>query len=271
MLLADFVRRADRRGTSERTSGGKAVTGATGSICHHRVCVKGIFKLFLGEQPRFSRFPPVFRLFVRTGETTKLLFFRNLQIHFRLQLRSPEIRKIFATGAIARCLYKKSSQFPAERGCREDEFSIKRIRTVVHVSAWTTSPDFGARATFNGRHVHVFASFHSDGIHLSVLKEPNCGLFDGTSKTPPSNQPQCAKGIAPAGSTESTDDEGEQALYQALAQGQRGTIDKHITAEFTGIFRCDPCTSRKYFKLEIERTKNISVTMKDVNPHRPTS
>jgi|SRR5580692_8276659 hypothetical protein len=90
MLLADFVRRADRRGTSERTSGGKAVTGATGSICHHRLPVKRIFKLFLGQQPRFSRFPPVFRLFVRTGETTKLPFFRNLQTHFRLRFHKPK-------------------------------------------------------------------------------------------------------------------------------------------------------------------------------------
>jgi hypothetical protein len=89
MLLADFVRRADRRGTSERTSGGKAVTGATGSICHHRVSVKRIFSFFLGQQPRFSRFPPVFRLFLRTGETTKLPFLRNLQSHFRRHSREP--------------------------------------------------------------------------------------------------------------------------------------------------------------------------------------
>jgi hypothetical protein len=83
MLLADFVRRADRRGTSERTSGGKAVTGATGSIFHHRASVKRIFKFFLGQQPRFSVFPPLFRLFLRTGETTKLPLHKNFQPHFR--------------------------------------------------------------------------------------------------------------------------------------------------------------------------------------------
>src|SRR3984885_7213907 len=93
MLLADFVRRADRRGTSERTSGGKAVTGATGSICHHRLPVKRIFKLFLGQQPRFSRFPPVFRLFVRTGENTKLPCHKNFRPDFRprhIRIEIPE-------------------------------------------------------------------------------------------------------------------------------------------------------------------------------------
>src|SRR5580704_5956455 len=104
MLLADFVRRADRRGTSERTSGGKAVTGATGSICHHRICVKRIFKLFLGAQPRFSRFPPVFRLFVRTGETTKLSFHKSFQPDFRPHsCRTEKAEKI--------CLFPKWNAF----------------------------------------------------------------------------------------------------------------------------------------------------------------
>jgi hypothetical protein len=118
MLLADFVRRADRRGTSERTSGGKAVTGATGSICHHRERVKRIFKLFLGGQPRFSRFPPVFRLFVRTGETTKLPPHKNFQPDFRLRAAAPKKRKIFASsqnGTPSRCefaLCAHSVDFP---------------------------------------------------------------------------------------------------------------------------------------------------------------
>src|ERR1700732_39954 len=67
VLLADFVRRADRRGTSERTSGGKAVTGATGSIFYRMFCVKSIFELFLGPHPCFIRFTPEFRLFSRPG------------------------------------------------------------------------------------------------------------------------------------------------------------------------------------------------------------
>ena len=97
MLLADFVRRADRRGTSERTSGGKAVTGATGSICHPRPSVKRIFKFFLGQQPRFSVFPPLFRLFLRTGETTKLPSHKSFRLHFRPWRGTPTKQKIFAT------------------------------------------------------------------------------------------------------------------------------------------------------------------------------
>src|ERR1700730_635871 len=71
VLLADFVRRADRRGTSERTSGGKAVTGATGSIFHRMFCVKSIFELFLGGLRCFTRFTPEFRLFSRSGRNRR--------------------------------------------------------------------------------------------------------------------------------------------------------------------------------------------------------
>src|SRR5450755_3616505 len=71
VLLADFVRRADRRGTSERTSGGKAVTGARGSILHPPFSVKSIFELFLGWHPCFVGFTPEFRLFSRTGRNRR--------------------------------------------------------------------------------------------------------------------------------------------------------------------------------------------------------
>src|ERR1700733_12270205 len=73
VLLADFVRRADRRGTSERTSGGKAVTGARGSILHSPFSVKSIFELFLGPHPCFIGFTPEFRLFSRTGRNSQIL------------------------------------------------------------------------------------------------------------------------------------------------------------------------------------------------------
>jgi len=121
---------------------------------------------------------------------------------------------------------------------------------------------------FSGKRVHVFASFHTDGLHWSVLKEPNCGLSDGTSKTPPPNQPQCARGVVAVTSTNASDDNGDQAL----AKGARGTSDKHITAEFTGKFRCRPsCASPERLNLEIERTQNVSVEMKDMHPRRPAN
>jgi len=50
-------------------------------------------------------------------------------------------------------------------------------------------------AMFNGKRVTVIASLHSDGIHTIALMEPNCGRFDGTSKTPPPGQPQCFRGV----------------------------------------------------------------------------
>src|ERR1700676_3737223 len=71
VLLADSVRRADRRGTSERTSGGKAVTGATGSIFYLPFPVKSIFRFFLGARPGFTRYTPDFRLFSRPGRNRR--------------------------------------------------------------------------------------------------------------------------------------------------------------------------------------------------------
>jgi hypothetical protein len=126
-------------------------------------------------------------------------------------------------------------------------------------------------ARFSGKRVRVFASFHGDGIEHSVLMEPNCGLLDGTSKTPPPGEPQCARGVVPTDSDKAENDPGNQSLDRALAQGERSTRDKHITAEFTGKFRCVPsCISPKHFTLEIERVDRLEVVMKDMRPHRPT-
>ena len=134
MLLADFVRRADRRGTSERTSGGKAVTGATGSICHHRVSVKSIFYLFSGQQPRFSRFPPVFRLFARTGETTKLPFSQNLRTHFRLHSHSLRNRKSLPLAEMKLKHYSSSASSPYTVDC-QNLYVASAILSALRVSA----------------------------------------------------------------------------------------------------------------------------------------
>ena len=128
-----------------------------------------------------------------------------------------------------------------------------------------------ASAKFSGKRVRVFASYDTDGLDHSILAEPNCGLLNGTSKTPPPEQPQCDKGIVPTDSDKAEEDPGMQSLVRALAQGDRSTKDKHITAEFTGRFRCVPsCTSAKWFALEIERVDRLEVVMKNMRPHRPT-
>ena len=127
-------------------------------------------------------------------------------------------------------------------------------------------------AKFNDKRVRVFASFHSDGIEHSVLMEPNCGQLHRTSTTPPQMEPQCGRGVVPVDSDKAEKDPGNAALDRVLAQNPlRGTLDKYITAEFTGIFRCVPsCASPKYFSLEIEHVENLKVEMKNLNPHRPT-
>lgn len=125
-------------------------------------------------------------------------------------------------------------------------------------------------AIFSGKRVTVLASFHSDGIHTSVLMEPNCGRFDGTSKTPPPGLPQCFRGVVPWDTDKNENDAGTNELYRVMERGLRGTEDKYITAEFTGIFRCDPsCRSPKQFVLNLERVENLKVVMKDLRPHRP--
>jgi hypothetical protein len=126
-------------------------------------------------------------------------------------------------------------------------------------------------ATFSGKRVTVLASFHSDGIHASVLMEPNCGRFDGTSKTPHPGQPQCFRGVVPWDTDNNENDAGTNELYRVMELGlRRTTEDRYITAEFTGIFRCDPsCRSPKQFVLDLERVEKFKVVMKDLRPHRP--
>ena len=126
-------------------------------------------------------------------------------------------------------------------------------------------------AKFNGKFVRVSASFHS-GRHVTLLLEPNCGLFDGTSKTAPQGEAQCNKGVVPVESDKAENDPGNADLYRALEQNPLlGTMDKYITAEFTGKFRCIPsCAHPKRFELKFDRVENLKVEMKDLKPHRPT-
>jgi len=125
-------------------------------------------------------------------------------------------------------------------------------------------------AKFNGRRVRVTASFHTDAIHLSVLLEPNCGLYDGTSKAPPPCQPQCSRGVAPSESEKLEESPENKRLDEILKQGERTTSDKHITAEFTGVFSCKPsCASPKRFVLDIERIDKVEVVWKNLKPHWP--
>jgi hypothetical protein len=120
-------------------------------------------------------------------------------------------------------------------------------------------------ATFDGKRVRVFASFHTDGFERSVLMEPNCGQPGAAA-----NERQCRRGVVPMESDKAEKDPGNHSLDRALAQGNRSTMDKHITAAFIGIFRCDPsCASPRQLTLEIERVENLRVEMKDLEPHPP--
>jgi hypothetical protein len=77
--------------------------------------------------------------------------------------------------------------------------------------------------------------------------------------------------VVPFDSGKAENDPGNAELDRVLAQsGVRGTMGKHITADFTGKFRCVPsCAHAKWFKLEIERVENLKVELKNLRPHRP--
>ena len=126
-------------------------------------------------------------------------------------------------------------------------------------------------AKFNGTRVRVLASFRTDGIERSVLLEPYCGRPDNISATPPPGELQCSRGIAPINSDKADQDPGKAELDRVLAEsGRSGTVDKHITAEFTGKFSCAPsCANAKRLNLEVERVENLKVEMKELKPHRP--
>ncbi len=166
-------------------------------------------------------------------------------------------RSVFASLLIGLCLAPELAADP-------QALARKPVETTI-----TQLIESGAK--FNGKLVRVSASFHS-GRHVTLLLEPNCGLLDGTSKTPPQGEPQCNKGVIPVESDKAENDPGNADLYRALEQNPLlGTTDKHITAEFTGKFRCVPsCAHPKWFELKFDRVENLKVEMKDLKPHRPT-
>jgi len=158
--------------------------------------------------------------------------------------------------AIAMCSFALSTAHP-------QSYPAKPIETTI-------TDLIKSSAKFNGKRVRVPASFHTDGIHTSVLLEPNCGLFDGTSKTPPPGQPQCYRGVVPSESSKLEGDPANNRLDEILGQGERSTSDKHITAEFTGVFSCKPsCASPKRFVFDIERIDKLEVVWKNLKPHWP--
>src|SRR5215469_16898179 len=88
-LLTLFFRRADRRGTSERSHRGKTVTGATRVSCESHFRVKSIFVLFFDLLRFSSRFTPSFRCpFVQSLPFRPILFRQSLcaRLHAPIQL-----------------------------------------------------------------------------------------------------------------------------------------------------------------------------------------
>ena len=183
---------------------------------------------------------------------------------FQRRLSVGFLAVVFSLLDIKLVLGQSGVQTPALSTAHPPKSSARSAETTItELVKWS--------AKFSGKRVTVSASFHSDGIHKSVLMEPNCGRFDGTSKTPPPDQPQCYRGVVPFDSDKNENDPGSNGLDRAMEKGLRGTEDKYITAEFTGIFRCVPsCAAAKWFKLELERVDKLEVVMKDMRPHRPT-
>src|SRR5215469_2228350 len=175
-------------------------------------------------------------------------------------VKARSIRVLLCTIGVSLSAFGQQSTEPNVRISASDKSIETTITALVRSSA-----------IFNRKRVRVSASFHSDGIERTVLLEPNCGLPDGTSKTPPPLEPQCNRGVMPVDSDTAEKDAGNAELDRVLAQsGRAGTMDKHITAEFTGKFRCVPsCAHAKWFELEIEGVENLRVEMKDLKPHRP--
>ena len=99
-------------------------------------------------------------------------------------------------------------------------------------------------AQFDGKHVRVKAELISDGLEASSLVD---------AVTPA----KCQLGIRPETSHDIDGHEDIKALDRALTQGQRGTLDKRIVADFTGQYECDSGRNRI---LHIERVNGLAVT-----------
>jgi hypothetical protein len=93
---------------------------------------------------------------------------------------------------------------------------------------------------FDGKRVQFRASFISDGREHSILTFPGCKL-----------------GIIPFISDEREHHSDIEAFNAAWRTGERGTLDKKITAVFTGRFRNVPPSRRE---LEIDAITELQVT-----------
>jgi len=111
----------------------------------------------------------------------------------------------------------------------------------------------GDALRFVGERVRFSARFVSDGRHGSVLIDSNCG-----------------RGIEPFVADEVEQHPDIQALDRALGKGMLGTMDRRITATFTGRFVVrDSYSSWLQYALEIERIDDLKVTLVDLKPHVP--
>lgn len=99
--------------------------------------------------------------------------------------------------------------------------------------------------TFVGKLVRFHAIFLSDGMDRSTLRDR-----------------KCKGGIAPRTSAEVDSHPDIKEFDRALSQGNMGTMDKDVTATFTGRFQCKPnCTAIGGRMLEIEQISDLQVTM----------
>jgi len=107
---------------------------------------------------------------------------------------------------------------------------------------------------FDGKMVRFHAQFESDGIERSVLIDSEC--------------PQGA--VLPYMADHAS---GNKSLDEAIATGHPGTLDKSITATFTGLFhysaKPEMCTfiSKELCRrsIEITQVSNLILTMKQID------
>jgi hypothetical protein len=98
-------------------------------------------------------------------------------------------------------------------------------------------------SSYAGELVRVRASFVSDGMDRSVLVNSDC-----------------KRGIEPRISPGVENHPDIRAFNAALDRGEKGTLDKQVTATFFGVFRCkSSCKAREARILEITEISDLKV------------
>lgn len=135
-------------------------------------------------------------------------------------------------------------------------FAMLACRATISPTDTTLCAIVANPARFDGKDVRFIADFRSDGVHTSLLVDPSCPDV----------------GIAPFESSSLPTAEKEH-FDRAIYSGAAGTLDKHISAVFSGRYQWDaahperqsPLITGPRHSIVIAHVERVVLTRRDMS------